>query len=137
MKDPTRAVVVEKVTDPEELAAAQVQDERFERNVSWLREHADEVYSHHRGKFICIAGGELFVADTAEEALSRARKVHPEDNGRYLRYIPREKMSRIVGARSTSSERVHRSTPDLARARRSSRAPAGARSAAAAARGPA
>ena len=101
MKNPECAIVVEKVTDPEELATAQVQDERFEQNVSWLREHAEEVYSHHRGKFICIAGGELFVADTPEEVLSLARRAHPEDNGRYLRYIPREKVARIylVGQR--------------------------------------
>jgi hypothetical protein len=95
MSDPGQMLIVEEVTDSAELAAARVQDERFERNVAWLRKHAAEVYSRHRGKFVCIAGAELFVADTAEEALDRARTAHPEDNGRYLRYIPRERLARI------------------------------------------
>lgn len=44
---------------------------------------------------ICIAGQELFAADTAEEALALARTAHPEDDGRILRYIPRERVPRI------------------------------------------
>ena len=96
MDDQDHTIIAEQVTDPQELARAQVQDERFERNATWLREHAAEVYSRYRGKFICIAGQELFVSDTPEEALSRARMEHPEDDGRYLRYIPREKVARIL-----------------------------------------
>jgi hypothetical protein len=95
MAAPDQRIIMEEVTDPAELSEAQAQDERFDRNVSWLRNHASEVYSRHRGKFICIAGEELFVADTAEEVLSLAKQAHPQDNGRYLRYIPRAKVARI------------------------------------------
>jgi hypothetical protein len=88
-------ILMKEVTDPEQLAEAQARRERYARNVQWLRDHAAGVFSRSRGKHICIAGAELFVGDTAEEALARARLVHPEDDGRYLRYIPRERVARI------------------------------------------
>ena len=89
-------IVMEEVTDPEELAKARAQDERFDRNSDWLQAHIKEVYTQHRGKCICIAGEELFVADTPEEVLARARAAHPEDNGSTLiRYIHREKTARV------------------------------------------
>ncbi|MEK6287717.1 MAG: hypothetical protein AABO57_18525 [Acidobacteriota bacterium] len=96
MADWQSNIVMEEVTDPEELAKARAQDERFDRNSAWLQAHIPEVYSRHRGKCICVAGEELFVADTPEEVLAQARAAHPEDNGStLLRYIPREKMARI------------------------------------------
>lgn len=89
------AIVMEEVTDPEELAKARAQDERFERNWTWFQAHTSEVYTQCRGKCICIAGEELFVADTPEEALALATAAHPEDDGRFVHYIPREKVARI------------------------------------------
>jgi len=53
------------------------------------------VYATHRGKCICIAGEELFVADTAKEAIARATTAHPDDEGWFTRYIPKEKVARI------------------------------------------
>ena len=89
-------IVVEEVTDPEENAAARARRERFDRNSAWLQSHATEVYTLHRGKCICVAGEELFVAGSPEEVLAQARTAHPEDNGSILlRYIPREKIARI------------------------------------------
>jgi hypothetical protein len=88
-------LVMEEVTDPEELAKARAQGARFDRNAAWLQAHATEVYTRHRGKCICIAGEELFVADTSEEAIARATAAHPEDDGRFFRYIPRERLARI------------------------------------------
>src|SRR5262245_39131083 len=89
-------IVVEEVTDPEENAAARARRERFDRNSAWLQSHATEVYTRHRGKCICVAGEELFVAASPEEVLAQARAAHPEDNGSILvRYIPREKIARI------------------------------------------
>lgn len=64
-------------------------------NAAWLQVHATEVYTRYRGKCICIAGEELFAADTPEEVLALATAAHPEDDGRFLHYIPREKMARI------------------------------------------
>src|SRR4051812_22019450 len=89
------AIVMDEVADPEELARARAQQERFDRNAAWLQAHASEVYPRYRGKCICIAGEELFFADTPEEVLALATAAHPEDDGRFLRYIPRDKVARI------------------------------------------
>jgi hypothetical protein len=95
MADRQTAIVMEEVTDSEQLAKARAQQERFDRNAAWLQAHAAEVYPRYRGKCLCVAGEELFVADTPEEALAMATAVHPEDDGRFLRYVPREKVARI------------------------------------------
>ena len=84
------------VTAPDELARARAQDERFARNSARLHMHTTEIYMPYRGKCICIAGEELFIADTPEEALKQARMAHPEEGGSILiRYIPRQKVVRI------------------------------------------
>jgi hypothetical protein len=89
-------IIMEEVTDPEELAQARAQDERFARNSAWLQRHATEIYTQYRGKCICVAGEELFVADTPEEVLAQARAAHLEEKGSILiRYVPREKVARI------------------------------------------
>ena len=87
--------VMEEVTDPVELAKAFAQDARFEKNWVWFEAHAPEIYAQHRGKFLCVAGQELFVADTSAEVMALARVAHPDDDGYYLRYIPKEKAYRI------------------------------------------
>jgi hypothetical protein len=88
-------VVMEEVTDPQETAGAKEQHERFQRNVAWLRANAAEVYSNHRGKYLCIAGQELFVGDTAREAFTAGAAAHPEDDGSFVQYVPRDVMARI------------------------------------------
>jgi hypothetical protein len=89
---------MEEVTDPVQVAEARAQRERFDRNFAWLQTHTDGAYAQ-RGKIICIAGEELFVADTAEEVLALAKAAHPEDDGRFVLYVPRERMARIYTAR--------------------------------------
>ena len=88
-------IVMEEIIDPEELAKARTQRTRFDRNTVWLQAHAAEVYPRYRGKCICIAGEELFVADTPEEVLALAKAAHPDDDGFFLHYILREKPARI------------------------------------------
>jgi hypothetical protein len=95
MEDQPGAIVMEPVIDPEELARARARRERFDRNAAWLQAHAAEIYPRYRGKCICIAGEELFVADTPEDVLAQATAAHPDDDGRFLRYIPRERVARI------------------------------------------
>lgn len=99
MTDLSNKIIMEEVTDPVELAEAQARREQFDRNASWLEAHASEIYSKHRGKCICIAGEELFVADTAREALALAAAAHPEDRGRFVHYIPEDKVPRIYAYR--------------------------------------
>lgn len=88
-------LVMTEVTDPGEMARIKAQRERFRRNADWLQARIPQIYGEHRGKHICVAGQELFVADTAPEVLAMARLAHPEDDGLLLRYIPRKKMERI------------------------------------------
>ncbi len=92
-------IIMKKVTDPEELAKARAQRERFDRNSAWPHAQASEIYARYRGKCICIARKELFVAHTSEEALALAGVVQPEDDGFFLRSSPREKMARIYANR--------------------------------------
>lgn len=90
-------IVMEEVTDPVELARAHAQHERFERNWAWLEQNAKDVYQH-RGKFICIAGQQLYVGDSVEDVLARAEADHPADDGRFTRYIPKERGPRIYAS---------------------------------------
>jgi hypothetical protein len=88
-------LTMEEVTDPVALHAARAQRERFDRNWTWFEAHAPHIYAEHRGKCVCIAGEELFVAETPEAVLALADAAHPKDNGRFTRYIPLEKVARI------------------------------------------
>jgi hypothetical protein len=89
---------MEEVTDPVQIAEAKARHERFGRNWAWLQAHTEEAYTH-LGKCICIAGEELFVADTAAEVLTLAKAAHSEDDGRFTLYVPRERMARIYAYR--------------------------------------
>jgi len=62
-------IVIEEVADPDEVARARAQRERFDRNAAFLEAHAHEVYTRHRGKCICVAGEELFVADIPQRGV--------------------------------------------------------------------
>ena len=92
-------IVMYEETDPEEIRKFQERHRRFQRNVAWLDEHAWEVFPRYRGKCIAVAGEELFVAETAEEVRALARRAHPEDDGYFVQYIPREKLPRIYACK--------------------------------------
>jgi hypothetical protein len=91
-------IVMSEVTDPIELRNTRAQNERADRNSAWLQAHIPEIYAKFRGKCICVAGEELFVADGPREVVALARAAHPEDDGLLIRYIPREKLERIYVA---------------------------------------
>jgi len=97
----TNPIVMSEVTDPVELAIERKRWEQADRNSAWLQAHVPEIYSQHRGKCICVAGEELFVADTPEEVFARAKAAHPEDEGVLSRYIPKEKVPRIYASSRT------------------------------------
>lgn len=88
-------VVMEEVTDPVDLAKAQAQRERFDRNFAWFQANVKTIYQQYRGKNVCIAGQELFVADSAAAAWALGEAAHPDDDGSFVQYIPREKVARI------------------------------------------
>ena len=93
------AIILEEEHDPAVLAKAQAQDERFARNWAWFESHASEIYALHRGKCICVAGEEVFAADTSEAAIAAAIAAHPEDDGRFTRLIPKETVTRVYAGR--------------------------------------
>ena len=95
MNSESYPIVMEVLTDPSALSRARQQQEQFRRNSAWLQAHASDVYLKHRGKCVCVAGEELFVADTPNEALAQGIAAHLDDEGRFLRYIPRERVARI------------------------------------------
>jgi hypothetical protein len=76
---PTTGIVMEEITDPVELEATLSRGRKADRNAAWFKEHAAELYRLHRGKFLCVAGQELFAADAPEVALKAARATHPDD----------------------------------------------------------
>ena len=88
-------IEMEEVHDAHELASAQRQREQFDRNSAWLQAHISEIYAKHRGKCICIAGQQLFVGDTTKAAIAQATAAHPEDEGWFTRYIPKDKVASI------------------------------------------
>ena len=90
-----RLLDVEEVTDPAEVSEARIRREKFDRNFAWFHAHAPQVYEAHRGEFICVAGQEAFAAATPQEAVAKATDAHPADEGRFVQYIPAEKMARV------------------------------------------
>lgn len=92
--DPYPRITMEEVRDEESNTRARQSNERNERNWEWLEAHASEVFSH-RGKYICIAGQELFVGDSAREVIAIAQSAHPDDDGFLLHYVPKERIPRI------------------------------------------
>ncbi|MBI1765828.1 MAG: hypothetical protein HYR56_30860 [Acidobacteria bacterium] len=86
---------MEEVTDPVEIAAFQTRWAQAERNSAWLQAHATEIYRNQRGKFIVVAGEELFVGATAAAALALAKAAHPDDHSSLIRYIYPKKTVRI------------------------------------------
>ena len=92
---PPLQITMEEVTDPQEIAQAQALWAQADRNSAWLQAHVPEIYGQHRGKFIVVAGEELFVGATPTEALALARAAHPDDHGSLIRYIYPKKAARI------------------------------------------
>lgn len=90
-------VVMEEVTDPAELAKAQSQRAQYDCNWAWFKPQATEIYEQFRGQGVVIAGQETFAAKTPEEAWALAKATHPDDEGRFIIYVPRERMARIYG----------------------------------------
>ena len=92
-------VVIEEVTDPVEIARHREQHEQFERNSDWLEGHWNKLLPQARGKFIAVAGQEVFLADTPEDARRLAEMAHPKGKGILVRYVLARKGPRIYGNR--------------------------------------
>ena len=91
-------VVMEEVTNLDEINRSRTRRARFDRNWAWFGQRAAEVYRTHRGKIICVAGEQLFAGDTAAEVVAAAEAVHPDVDGRFTLIIPHEPLERVYAA---------------------------------------
>ena len=73
------------VTD-EERSAAVAANEQFKLNVAWWNAHVNELRDEYLGKFVCVAGQELFVGDDPVEVVARARAAHPSPGCGFLSF---------------------------------------------------
>ncbi len=88
-------LILEEITDPDEIARLQTQDEQHRRNSEWLQAHWAGILPQARGKFLAVAGQEVFIADTPAQAWAWVDKTHPEDDGATVEYVRPEKGPRI------------------------------------------
>jgi hypothetical protein len=88
-------VVMQEVTDADELVLARKQREQFDRNSDWLQHNIADIYAKHRGQYICVAGQQVFAADNVKDAIEQATAAHPDDEGWFTRYIPKDKAARV------------------------------------------
>jgi hypothetical protein len=91
-------LIVSKVAGGDEFPDSPLRQERFQRNWNWFQANIREIGERFRGKSICIAGQEIFAADSPEGAIALARTAHPDDDGLLSHFIPREKRARIYAS---------------------------------------
>lgn len=92
-------LTIEEVTNPVEVARFRAIHEQAERNSAWLEAHWEDVLPQARGKFLAVAGQEVFIANTPEEAWTWAETTHPEDKGAIVQYVREGKGPRFYGNR--------------------------------------
>jgi hypothetical protein len=68
----------------------------YRRNAIWASDHW-MLFGEHRGQYVAVAQGEMFVAASHQEAKQLAQAKHPEDVP-FISYIPQEKYERIYAS---------------------------------------
>jgi hypothetical protein len=89
--------IIEEIDDPKEIVRCKNQDQRIQQNSAWLQAHWKDVLPQARGKFIAVAGQQLFIAETAAKAWAMAKSAHPDDDGAISQYIFPDKGPRVYG----------------------------------------
>lgn len=92
-------LIIDEITDPEELARRRPGWEAAARNSAWLQAHWPELLPQALGQFVAVAGEQAFMARTAGEAIALAEAAHPDDPGLLIQYVRPEKGPRIYGNR--------------------------------------
>jgi hypothetical protein len=80
-------MIVDIPMSAEELADFHRRQWQFRKNLDWYEAHAGEIGEMYAGKFICIAGQEVFAGETSQEARAKARAAHPDDGGAFGEYV--------------------------------------------------
>lgn len=68
----------------EERAASIAAQEQFQLNLAWWNARAKAIRDAHTGKYVCVAGQELFVGDDPIEVEARAKAAHPQPGYGFL-----------------------------------------------------
>lgn len=82
-----RQMIVEEVTDLDEIARSESQHAQFRRNAEWLESYWKDVTPQAFGKFIAVAGQEAHIAETSTEGYTWASAAHPQDHGPLVEYV--------------------------------------------------
>jgi hypothetical protein len=75
---PTPPPILEDEGTAQERARVLAEEEEFRKNLDWFSSNARRLRDEHSGKFICVAGQELFVGEDSVEVFNRARAAHPD-----------------------------------------------------------
>jgi hypothetical protein len=80
-------MIVDAAMSAEDLADFHHRQAQFRRNLEWYEAHAGEIGERYAGKFICVAGQEVFSGETSQEARAKAYAAHPDDGGAFGEYV--------------------------------------------------
>ncbi|MGP0063909.1 MAG: hypothetical protein ACLQGP_09975 [Isosphaeraceae bacterium] len=114
------SVTLELVTDPVAIERTQAYYQRLKRNLDWLNAHWDDLLPGAHGKFVGVAGQEVFLADTYQEAEDLARAAHPEDDAFWVQCVPGANENFLTFDIETDPEQIARAREQDERAKRNS-----------------
>lgn len=72
--------------------------DRFRRNARCFDRAARDIELRYPGKYVCVAGGELFTGDSLANVLAAARQQHPGDDAPFVHYVSKERTAFLGGA---------------------------------------
>ena len=84
---PSPFVIKSPEISEEERTANIAAQAEFKKNVAWWNARVKEIRDAHTGKFVCVAGQELFVGDDPIEVVARAKAAHPNCGGYLSLYL--------------------------------------------------
>ncbi len=95
-------------------------ERRLKKNLDWLNARWDDLLPRTRGKFVAVAGQEVFIADTYQAAMDLARAAHPDDDAAWVQRVPEEHENFITFDVETDPEVLARSKAQDERFKRNS-----------------
>ncbi len=95
-------------------------ERRLKKNLDWLNARWDDLLPRTRGKFVAVAGQEVFIADTYQEAMDLARAAHPDDDAAWGQRVPEENENFITFDVETDPDGLARSKAQDERFKRNS-----------------
>ena len=83
LNDAPRIVQTPEISE-DERAANIAGNEQFQLNLAWWNARAKAIRDAHTGKYVCVAGQELFVGDDPVDVEARAKAAHPHPGYGFL-----------------------------------------------------